>query len=57
MGSLCVTFLALSIAIKIKMAACNFSLFLIVGVRIVTTFLVLHFIESKTAGFELIDRK
>ena len=42
---------------KINLAACNFGLFLIVGVRIATTFIILHFIESKTEGFELIDQK
>ncbi len=56
-GSLTATFAMLSLAIKINLAAVQFGLMALVGVRIAVTFLLLHLITNDVEGFELIDPK
>ena len=56
-GSLTLTFTVVCLAMRIKQAATDFIVIMLVGVRCAVTFLVLYLVDSKTAGFELIDPK
>lgn len=45
------------LSIRINLAFCDYITLFMVSVRIAITFLVLHWIESETQGFDLIDKK
>ncbi len=57
MGSMTAALAILWIATKVTMAAIDYGLLFLVGVRIVVTFLMIHFIRSGVEGFDKIDLK
>lgn len=56
-GSQAASFMLLTLATKINQAAAQYGFIVVVGVRIVVTILMLHWIATDVQGFELIDPK
>ena len=56
-GSLIASLSLHCLLMKINVAFAEYTILFIVGVRCIETFLVMHLIDQKTPGFELIDRK
>ena len=56
-GSQTLTLLILWLGMKVNLAFTDYITFTLIGVRIISTFALLHLIKSGTPGFELIDRK
>ena len=57
LGSLTASLLLAWLVSKLKLCLIDYAFAIIVGVRCIETFLVLHLIEAKTPGFEMIDKK
>ena len=43
--------------IKLRLSLVNYALFIIVGVRCIGVFLIMHLIDVSAPGFELIEKK
>lgn len=56
-GSLTVSLTIIALLGKIRLAFMDYACLFVMIVRIVETFLILYFIDSKTPGFDLIDKK
>ena len=57
LGSLTASLLIGWLASKFKLALIDYVVMIVVGVRCIEIFIVLHLIEAKTPGFETTDKK
>ena len=56
-GTLAASLILTVLLIRLKLSLVNYALFLLLAVRCIGVFLVMHLIDASAPGFELIDKK